>query len=101
MATAGGIVFGGSGGDLTVRAYDEDTGKVLWEHQLEAAPDGVPSVYEVNGREYVVFCARGGFASDNLPANPNTEAQMTPKHEAQGFYVFALPQSSGGGVAKK
>jgi quinoprotein glucose dehydrogenase len=101
VATAGGIVFGGSAGDMTVRAYDQDNGKVLWEHQLEAAPDGIPSVYEVNGKEYVVFCVRGALASDNLPVNPNTEAQMTPKHDAQGFYVFALPLASGTTVAKK
>ena len=100
VATGGGIVFGGSAGDLTVRAYDEDSGKVLWEHQLEGAPDGIPSVYEVNGKEYVVFCVRGAFASDNLPTNPNTVAQVPPKREAQGFYVFALPQGAGS-LAKK
>jgi quinoprotein glucose dehydrogenase len=99
VATAGGIVFAGSGADQTLHAYDEDTGKVLWQQQMDAAPDGVPSVYEVNGREYVVFCLRGSMASDNLAANPNTEAQMTPKREAQGFYVFALPPN--GAVAKK
>jgi quinoprotein glucose dehydrogenase len=94
VVTAGGIIFVGTGGDLTVHAYDEDTGKVLWEQQLESAPDGIPSVYEVNGREYVVFCTRGGLASDNLPQNPNTAAQVIPKREAQGYYVFALPARS-------
>jgi quinoprotein glucose dehydrogenase len=101
VVTGGGIVFAGTGGDLTVRAYDEQTGAVLWEHQLEAAPDGIPSVYEVNGKQYVVFCARGGLASDNLPQNPMTTAQVVPKHEAQGFYVFALPEAAGSTVAKK
>ena len=99
VTTAGGLVFAGSGGDLTVHAYDSDTGKVIWEHQLDGAPDGVPSVYEVNGREYVVFCVRGGLASDNLPVNPNTVAQVTPKREAQGFYVFALPPRDTAGKA--
>jgi quinoprotein glucose dehydrogenase len=91
VATAGGIVFGGSGSDRTVRAYDTDTGKVLWEYELKGAPDGVPAVYEANGREYVVFCVRGNFISDNLPVNPNTLAQTAPDHDSQGFYVFALP----------
>jgi quinoprotein glucose dehydrogenase len=99
VATAGGLVFIGTGGDLTVHAYDEDTGKEVWQHQLESAPDGIPSVYEVNGREYVAFCTRGFMASDNLPQNLNTAAQMVPKKEAQGYYVFALPEKAG--AAKK
>ena len=93
VATAGGLIFAGTGGDLTVHAYDEDTGKELWEYQLESAPDGIPSVYEVNGREYVVFCTRGGLASDNLPRNADTTAQIVPNPEAQGYYVFALPEA--------
>lgn len=92
VATGGGIIFAGSAGDLTVHAYDSNTGKVLWQHALEGAPDGIPSVYEVGGREYVVFCIRGAMASDNLPKNPDTVAQVPPKPEAQGFYVFALPK---------
>lgn len=101
VATAGGIVFGGSGGDRTVRAYDSDTGKVLWEYELKGAPDGIPAVYEANGREYVVFCVRGNLVSDNLPTNPDTLAQVVPERDSQGFYVFALPQSSGAAAAKK
>jgi quinoprotein glucose dehydrogenase len=101
VATAGGVIFVGTGGDLTVHAYDEDTGKILWEQELESAPDGIPSVYEVNGREYVVFCTRGGTAGDNLPQNPNTVAQVIPKREAQGYYVFALPPAGRSTPAKK
>jgi len=94
VATAGGLVFIGTGGDLTVHAYDEDTGNEVWKHQLQSAPDGIPSVYEVNGREYVVFCTRGGTASDNLPQNPNTVAQLIPNRDMQGYYVFALPEKA-------
>jgi quinoprotein glucose dehydrogenase len=32
-------------------------GRVLWEYELEAALEGVPAVYELGGRQYVVFCA--------------------------------------------
>jgi quinoprotein glucose dehydrogenase len=91
VATAGGLVFADSGADLTVHAYDSDTGKVLWEKQLEAAPDGMPSVYAVNGREYFVVCTRGGRAMDNLTENPRQVVQAPANAEAQGYYAFALP----------
>ena len=34
VVTAGGLIFGGSISDNTMRAYDKDTGKVLWEMKL-------------------------------------------------------------------
>ncbi len=92
VVTAGGLVFAGTGGDQTVRAYDQDTGEVLWEHKLATGPEGIPAVYEVNGRQYVVFCTRSGDAADNLPANPNQVAQAKDDPAAQGYYVFALPK---------
>ncbi|MFL6448065.1 MAG: PQQ-binding-like beta-propeller repeat protein [Bryobacteraceae bacterium] len=95
VATAGGIIFVGTGSDLTAHAYDQDTGRVLWEKQLKSGPEGIPSVYEVGGREYVVFCARSGRVNDNLPRNPNAKAQTLGDPEAQGYYVFSLPQRNG------
>jgi quinoprotein glucose dehydrogenase len=92
VVTAGGLIFAPSGSDLTAHAYDKDTGKILWEKQLKSGPEGIPAVYEVNGREYVVFCARSGRVSDNLPANPSQVVQTIGEPDAQGFYVFALPE---------
>ena len=64
------------------RALDVDTGKVLWEHELDAALEGMPAVYEVDGREYVVFCAAAG-SKPNPPAG----------EKIRGAYVaFALPK---------
>ena len=59
-ATAGGLLFVGTSSDRKLRAYDQDTGKVLWSMDVGAAVEGVPTVYEVAGREYVVFCVGGG-----------------------------------------
>jgi len=59
-ATAGGLIFVGTSSDRKIRAYDQDTGKVLWSMDVGAAVEGVPAVYEVGGREYVVFCVGGG-----------------------------------------
>jgi len=59
-ATAGGLLFVGTSSDRKLRAYDQKTGKVLWSMDVPAAVEGVASVYEVAGREYVVFCVGGG-----------------------------------------
>jgi quinoprotein glucose dehydrogenase len=86
--TAGGLIFVGSWGDRTVHAYDKDNGKILWEKELEANPEGLAAVYEVDGREYIAFCASGSPQN----ADANSIAAVTGKIEAQGYYVFALPK---------
>ena len=94
VVTAGGLVLAGTGADLTVHAYDKDTGKILWEKEIASGPDGIPAGYEVNGRQFVVFCARSGRVSDNLGPNPYSIAQKIGPPEAQGYYAFALPARS-------
>ena len=84
VVTAGGLIFIGSGPDRMVHAYDKDTGKLLWETELDANPDGIPSVYEVGGREYVAFFAASTGARESLVFKPG-------KPGAQGYYVFAIP----------
>jgi quinate dehydrogenase (quinone) len=86
VVTAGGLIFIGTNADGMVRAYDKDTGKVLWERALDANPEGMAAVYEAGGREYVVFCA--SFYNEVAPENI---AIFKGKVEAQGYYVFALP----------
>jgi len=88
VVTAGGLLFIASGGDRTIRALDKDTGKTLWETQINALPDGIPAVYEVGGREYVAFYAAVGDENESTSYSPG-------KPGAQGYYVFALPQPAG------
>ncbi|MEO8597634.1 MAG: PQQ-binding-like beta-propeller repeat protein [Candidatus Solibacter sp.] len=90
VVTASGLVFTPSMSDKTLYAYDAESGKTLWSKQVGASPDGVPSVYEVGGKQYLVICAsdrdvprvRAGQAAP--PADPNKKA-------VQGYYVFTLP----------
>jgi quinoprotein glucose dehydrogenase len=84
VVTAGGLIFMATASDRFVRAYDKDTGKVLWEKELDANPDGIPAVYEVNGRQYVAFFAGTGRSYNGIAWKPG-------RPEAQGYYVFALP----------
>jgi quinoprotein glucose dehydrogenase len=82
VVTAGGLIFTGTR-DRKVRALDVENGKALWEYELDAALEGMPAVYEVGGRQFVVFCAA---------AQPGlTKATQTT---IRGAYVaFALPRS--------
>jgi quinoprotein glucose dehydrogenase len=77
VVTGGGLIFMGTSGDNTIRAYDKDTGQTLWEKQMEASPKSIPAVYEVGGRQYVAFFMK------MVDGNP----------EAQGYHIFALPKS--------
>ena len=63
LATAGGLVFNGLL-DRRFRAYDEMTGKVLWETRLNAAPSSSPVTYSVNGEQYVAVVSGGGGSFD-------------------------------------
>ncbi len=61
VVTAGGLLFiGATSFDNKFHAYDKLTGKLMWEATLPAAGNATPSVYEINGREYVVIVCGGG-----------------------------------------
>ena len=66
-ATGGGLLFIGTSSDRKFRAYDADTGKVLWSYDLQAASEGVPAVYSVAGKQYVAIAVGGnGLFSQGL-----------------------------------
>jgi quinoprotein glucose dehydrogenase len=89
VVTAGGLIFAGTQDDRKIRAYDKDTGAQLWEKEIPARPNGVPAVFQVGGREYVVICATETESPMTDPATSLPSA--SPKTSAQGYYVFALP----------
>jgi quinoprotein glucose dehydrogenase len=86
--TAGGLIFSGTETDFKMRAYDKDTGKVLWELELPAAPHAEAAVYEVDGQEYVVQAALA------KPMGPSYQPAPEDAQQTQGYYVFALPKTA-------
>jgi quinoprotein glucose dehydrogenase len=61
VVTANGLLFiGATSWDKKMHAYDKRTGKLLWEASLPASANATPSLYMVNGREYVVIACGGG-----------------------------------------
>jgi quinoprotein glucose dehydrogenase len=64
IVTAGGLVFiGASLLDDRFRAFDTDTGKLMWEAKLPAGGQATPMTYSIAGRQYVVIAA-GGYKGD-------------------------------------
>jgi quinoprotein glucose dehydrogenase len=55
VVTAGGLIFLGAGPEKKIHAYDRDNGKELWQYSVPNGTEGMPAVYEVNGKQFVVF----------------------------------------------
>lgn len=60
LVTAGGVVFHGATADNFLRAYDINTGEILWQTELPAGGQATPSTYMgSDGKQYVVISAGG------------------------------------------
>jgi quinoprotein glucose dehydrogenase len=59
VVTAGGVLFIAATKDGMFRAFDKRTGKLLYETQLPAGGFATPSVYEANGKQYMVIACGG------------------------------------------
>jgi quinoprotein glucose dehydrogenase len=77
IVTAGGLVFTGAAMDERFRAFDKETGRTLWEFQMDAGGYALPATYEVDGKQYVLIAAGGGGKPETKPGN--------------AYYCFALP----------
>jgi quinoprotein glucose dehydrogenase len=64
IATAGGLVFIAASLDSRFRAFDTDSGKLLWEEKLPAGGQATPMTYSIGGRQFVVIAA-GGYKGDS------------------------------------
>ena len=60
LVTAGGIIFIGATADETFRAFDKETGEIIWTAKLPFGGNASPSTYMVNGQQFVVISAGGG-----------------------------------------
>lgn len=78
VVTASGLLFiGATNFDRKFRAFDALTGALLWETTLPAAGNATPSIYMIDGRQYVVIACGGG--KNGAPSGSSIVA-------------FALPQ---------
>jgi alcohol dehydrogenase (cytochrome c) len=88
LVTAGDLLFWG---DLNrrFRAFDADTGKILWESVLGGAIQMSTITYAVNGRQYVAVMTGDG---QSATANPLRLARTRTVRGHNEIYVFALPE---------
>ncbi|MCH2114111.1 MAG: PQQ-binding-like beta-propeller repeat protein [Pirellulales bacterium] len=78
LVTAGGLIFIGATADEMFRAFDKETGEILWQTKLPFGGNATPSAYMVNGRQYVVISAGGG--KSGRPHGGTLVAFALPKH---------------------
>ncbi len=79
IVTAGGLIFIGASRDEKFRAFDKDTGEILWEFQLPAGGYATPATFAINGDQFVVIAAGGG----------GFQGTKTGDY----YYAFKLPES--------
>ena len=78
VVTASGLLFiGATNFDKKFRAFDKLTGELLWETTLPAAGNATPSIYMINGREYIVIACGGG--KNGAPSGSSIVAFALPK----------------------
>ena len=51
-----------------LRAFNKDTGAVVWEERMTLAPMGTPMTYVYKGRQYIVVAAGGAGEPAELVA---------------------------------
>ena len=68
LVTSGGLAFAGEGNGL-FKAYDSETGAVLWKFQAGAGVNAPPSSYTIDGKQFVVVAAGGNTQLDYKRGN--------------------------------
>jgi alcohol dehydrogenase (cytochrome c) len=87
LATAGGIVFGGTS-DRWFFALHTETGELLWETRLNGDISGSPVTFTVDGKQYVAVGA-GGRIAQTMTLGPLVDIDIP---DGTGvMWVFALP----------
>jgi alcohol dehydrogenase (cytochrome c) len=88
LSTGGGLVFSGAW-DRFFRAFDDETGKVLWQVRTSNAVNSFPITYSVNGKQYVAVSVGNGSS------HARSLATLTPEIRnpdgGSSLWVFALP----------
>lgn len=89
LSTAGNIAFVGDL-DRRFRAFDVETGEILWQTRLGTAVQGHPLSFRIDGKQYIaVTTANGGTSPRMVPDAVSTE--LKPPRTGNAVYVFALP----------
>ncbi len=89
LATAGNLLFWGDI-DRRFRAFDADTGAILWETIVGGVIQNSTITYAVEGRQYVAILTGDGASGTSGPIG--VVKTLTPPRGHNAIYVFALPE---------
>lgn len=91
LATAGGLVFLGYL-DNSFKAFDQQSGEIVWEAQLGAIPAAFPITYSVDGTQYVaVVAGQLNIHTGVWLGLQNKFSGFVPENqEVAALWVFAL-----------
>jgi alcohol dehydrogenase (cytochrome c) len=91
LPTAGDLVFNGDL-DRYFRAYDANTGKVLWQVRTNNIINSFPISYAVNGKQYVAVTV--GEGDGMMVSMKSLAPEMALPPQGAVLWVFALPDSA-------
>jgi quinoprotein glucose dehydrogenase len=83
MTTAGGLIFIAATVDDDFRAFDVETGRLLWQSHLPAGGQATPMTYMVDGTQYVIQAA-GGHAQLGTTLGDSVVAYTLPDAALKG-----------------
>jgi alcohol dehydrogenase (cytochrome c) len=92
LATGGGLVFSGGTNDRLFRAFDAETGKVVWEFPTNSGITGQPTSFEVDGKQYIAVQSGWGVDARAMTSRLNTlsPGNFPDVPEGGAIWVFGL-----------
>jgi len=93
LTTAGGLVFQGGTADRYFRAFDAESGELLWQQRLNSGIIGVPTTFAIDGQQYIAV--QSGWGSDAAGSQRTVDGHFdnpeTIVPQGGVVWVFALP----------
>ncbi len=91
LATGGGLVFAGGTNDRYFRAFDAETGDVLWQQRTNSGVTGVPTSYAIDGVQYVAVQSGYGVDAQTMQGVVNrSRGEDFQVPQGGVIWVFAL-----------
>lgn len=60
--TAGNLIFATGTLDKKIRAFNSKNGKEVWSFQMDYVGSGPPSIYAINGEQYIIVASTGSYS---------------------------------------
>jgi len=84
LVTAAGLVFAAGTRDNKIRAFDKQSGKELWSHDLPWGGYAPPATYQIHDTQFVVIAATGG-------GFPGRGVLAGPQEMGDAYVAFSIP----------